>query len=123
LQGKPPGTARIYYNPADKEAYQFALQISRALKTNGWTVSVFSPLPEVHENPDISASSAIRYSGLTGLVFIGKTGVTTYGLHTPEGALKHAINFALSGTSIGVTDPSLPDDTFVIVVGPKDVPH
>lgn len=124
LEGKPKGSAEIWYNPFDKEAYTFALQIWSVLsKGAGWNTSKPKPLPLEGGDPGVyrHAPPDIRYGGGLGLTLRARSPRTEFGLNTPEGAIRDALMLAVEGggNMIVMGDLRLPDNHFVIVVSQK----
>jgi hypothetical protein len=134
LAGKPRGAAAIWYEPNDPEASFLATQIHTVLgpKGAGWQVEDTKPLSEAWNSNNfvygermspldeerIEANLNSVGVTVTGNKFseLDIEGKTTFGALTRAimlGTGEHHFGIAFSST----TDPTLPDDHFVIVVG------
>lgn len=128
LEGKPTGTAQVLYKPNDVEAFWFALEITQSLKAAGWNASDPLPIPlgsgsNLSFGPD--APPEIRW-GIAGLTDIKlNASVINFGKpNTAEAALRDALIKGRlkrigGGAMLFDSDPTLPADHFVIVVGQK----
>lgn len=124
LSGKPKGVVDILYNPGDKEAYFFAIQIMASLRSADWTASEPRPIPQEAGDPDVSsyAPPDVRYGSSAPLTLRMKQRAMGFGENSAVGALSEALCFGLEGggTMVAVGDPTLPDaEHFIVVVGGK----
>lgn len=125
LQGKPTGTVDILYAPEDMEAYGLALQMWHALKGTGWTAAHPKPIPAdgglSGEKGLPGAPTQFRYGVGAGLLLLGKTFPANTGKSTAADAIWEATQKALDVTwsFVRTTDPTLPDNHFVIAIGQK----
>lgn len=121
LQGKPTGTVDILYAPEDMEAYTLALQMWHALRGSGWTAAHPTPIPADGELGLPGAPTQFRYGVGAGLLLLGKTFPANTGKSTAADAIWEATQKALDITwsFVRTTDPTLPDDHFVIAIGQK----
>ena len=125
LKGRPKGTAEIWFNSDDAEAYLFARQIFHSLRTGaGWDVRDPVPIPATGVYPGISPSAplALQAGGSTGLLLRAKKLPRSFGENSAAGALRDALMRGREGGGAmeAMEDRTLPDDQhFIIVVGQK----
>jgi hypothetical protein len=117
MKGQPKAVVEIWYEPNDGESELFALQISIALGKEGlgWDVETM-PFTAVRD----PAMEIIRQdTGSNGLAYAAK--IVSSDLNSPLQVLYNAVGLSLGGWGKGaamfVTDPTLPENTFVIAVG------
>jgi hypothetical protein len=134
LAGKPKGAAAIWYEPNDPEANFLATQIHSCLGPQGagWQVEDTKPLSEAWDSNNFvygermspldkeriganlnSVGVSITGSKFSPLDNEGKTAFGALTLAIMRGTGEHHWGVAYGST----TDPSLPDDHFVILVG------
>jgi hypothetical protein len=135
LKGKPAGTAIIWYQPGDPEAYWFAFQIMGELSSAGWKISMPVPIPEnvssvtflgsEFQGPgvadfDRNMPAAVRVAGVTELGLMSK-----YSKNDPNhpsslvDILTESLKPLARRSFAWKRAPALPGDTFIIIVGPK----
>jgi hypothetical protein len=127
LNGKPKGSAQIWYKRDDAEAYSFAQQIHGNLRAAGWEASGPAPIPLTGGDPGFSPDvpSEIRYGGAGGVdVFLrapipdmSKRDNTFVTLQTA--LIQGRTGPIGSGASISLGDPKLSEGHFIIIVGQK----
>lgn len=125
LSGKPRAHAEVLYAPYDGEAYMLGVQLKGAFEQIGWTVSGPKHVPEEGGNPNLAdAPPAMRWGA-----DIGGIAVRTHLYRQPDitdsacrASVLGRLSQALMESGLGcqlVPDSSLPDNTYVIVVGEK----
>jgi hypothetical protein len=129
LAGKPKGTvSRLLYSPGDAEAWKLAEELYACLGegTNekpgaGWSVTEPVPIPEdlVLDRRMINAPPAFRAGGSWGVSIISREGIMV-----PESAafaLGSMRGFEVNPPAGGIDLilPSMPENTFFVIVGPK----
>lgn len=123
LKDRPKGTADILYAPEDTEAYTFAIQICNAVKSAGWGSQRPKPIPSEGGIPGFSPDvpAQIRHGTSGPIALISKSSPPEHQEKTAPGAIWEAVTSALD-VNFGFTsisDPTLPDNHFVIVIGQK----
>ena len=136
LKGKPTGTVIIWYEPNDPEAYWFAHSILGELLASNWKVPTLEPVPEkissvaflppefqlyseALERFDRTRPPTVRIAGGNAeLTLLSKTpdnGDPKSLVTILTGALKPLVfrNWGWNRAD------KLPDDTFILIVGPK----
>jgi hypothetical protein len=128
LNGKPKGTAEIWYEPNDEQAREFASDLHRWLGPGGagWSVLELKPFPKKagRDGHLIPFEIIKRSAASTGLVLVCKK--LSLNLDSTQHVLTNAINLSVGGWGIAgfewsYENPTLPDDHFVIVVGHHQV--
>ena len=129
--GKPKGTAEIWYNSGDKEAYLFATQIQSAMsKGAGWKVSDPTPIPQEGGDSGAPASAPpeVRWGSgnLMASVSVRMRRLPTQpsfrvGENSAEGAISQAFSIGLIQSGVAELDQdfTMPEGHFRIVVGQK----
>jgi hypothetical protein len=117
MKGQPKAVIEIWYEPNDGESELFALQISIALGKEGlgWDAETM-PFTAVRD----PGMEIIRQdTGSNGLAYAAK--IVSSDLNSPLQVLYNAVGLSLGGwgkdVAMFVTDPTLPENTFVIAVG------
>jgi hypothetical protein len=133
LAGKPRGSAEIWYEPNDPEAKIFAQDLDRDLGHDGagWQVEDPKPLSEVWDSNGYQYGEHMpmldeerieaNVNSIEGVqITANKLFWEDAEGETAGGALSLAITRgtgAFMSGGVSITDPRLPDDHFVIVVG------
>jgi hypothetical protein len=125
IKGRPTGTVELWYNPGDQEAYTLAFTIRHSLLGFGWMASEPIPIPEKRRG-DVSRSPNLPTAIKLGTIGVGDTVLrvrkvrptVTLGEKTAEGALRDGLLFGINGSAGGavVSDPTLPEGHFVLIV-------
>lgn len=118
LQGKPKGSVKMWYQPDDDEAKEFAFQIYRGLGSTGagWTVTE----PKSISGKLVSKDDHVLRAAKTGVVIISEH--LNQDLDSLQQTLRNAIELATGGWGIAGLEWSFEDSTlaenhFVIIVG------
>jgi hypothetical protein len=116
LKGKPTGTAILLYKEDDSEALVFASHLARALESVGWNTNRMpTPISSVR---DVVKGHSLTNARSSGVSILAKTLSAPGDATTTHGALVHA--FLAEGSGVNsLSDETLPDNVFRIVVGPK----
>ena len=130
LQGKALGEIKVLYQPDDTEAFQFALSLVSELGAGGWKVGVIEPIPadmsmlplqyrdEHTAQIDRLFPIAIRAGGGEGLTLVARS----LQEDQPADGLYSVLRTALTSLGFlnrGRRDETLPENSFVLIVGPK----
>jgi len=125
LKGKPTGNVRILFKREDSEAYMLARLTYDLFGGTGWTVSRPEPIPLEGGDPIFSdeVPSDIRHGAETDVTLLAST-VNFRQPNTAEAALRDALVSSRANPIGGVamvfnSDPSLPENHFIIVIGQK----
>jgi hypothetical protein len=125
LKDKPIGEVRILYKHEDTEAYVFALQIYSALRDARWTVDGdLRSIPSNGGDPYFAnkdVPSDIRYDCSSGLTIWSRNAIDMFKANTAGRALENALGFGIDrgGSMFLPSDPALPENHFLVVVGQK----
>ena len=118
LQGKPKGSAQIWYRPDDDEAWEFAFQIYNALGPTGagWSVTE----PKSTSGKLVNKDRHVLEDTKNGVAIISKH--FSNDLDSLQQTLRNAIELAAGGWGIAGLEWSFEDSTlaenhFVIIVG------
>jgi hypothetical protein len=114
LENRPKGTAEIWYQQEDGEAFLFASLLRYALVRAGWIVNGLEQIPSTAEG---KMPAILKLGGQP----IGLT-VLVPSVPEPDHSVFKAITEASSGrqlTASGRPDAEVPEGTIRIIVGPK----
>jgi hypothetical protein len=137
LIGKPTGLVRIEYEPDDTEAYQYAMDIFTELTGTRWKInrvekiadnaSLASSLPpegrKFMTEQELAAERqlfpiSVRRGGGAGLALLANSIQIDSSTNQAFVALRAAL-LAVNSQIATRVDSALPDNSFIIVVGPK----
>jgi hypothetical protein len=129
LIGKPKAEVEIWYPPDDLEAFVLAEQIYDCLGPGtkdksgaGWVVSKPGPIPDkLVLDPNLANAPLVLKNGGGWGVGIVSRDLVPVGFNTAVPALEFALSVGVTPKSgfTGMSIPSLPEDAFIVVVGPK----
>lgn len=115
LKNLPKATATILYKEGDGEAYMYASEIVQCLRGIGWTVPPNMPTPI--RQPFVADGAS--HAPVLGNKVIAKTQPTPEEIMLPNTTNRVGLLMRALGAAGLLVDPSLPDDTFVIVIGER----
>jgi hypothetical protein len=137
LIGKPAGLVRIEYEPDDTEAYQFAMDIFTEFTGTGWKINRVEKIPD---NASLASSLppegrkymteqelaaerqlfpiSVRRGGGAGLAILANSIQIDSSTNKAFIALRAGL-LAVNSQIATRVDSTLPDNSFIIVVGPK----
>lgn len=137
LKGRAGGTVKIWYQPDDTEAYQYAISIFGEFTGTGWTANSIERIPDgaslatslpieardsmttqLHAAERQLLPISVRGGGGAGLALIAPSILPDQPKHGAYQVLYHAL-LAVNKQLASRPNPDLPKDTFIIVVGPK----
>ena len=134
LKGKPTGSVQIWYQPNDPEAYWYATDIAGELLGAGWTVPVAVPIPSdvsfaTFMPPEYHAAGVEKLDQLVPPVvrITGGNAELTLLSNAPDKGDSNSTITILSNALKPLVHPNfgwrpattLPDNHFILVVGPK----
>lgn len=124
LRPAPPAKAIVYFKPEDVEAYQFAVSICRNLRTAGWEVlgpTTFALVGRGPRQPVVPSELSQGGAFGSGVTVRYREHSRELGENTTVEALCRALTEGREGGGDleGVSDPSLRDGLFQIVIGQK----
>jgi len=136
LKAKAVGTVKIQYQPDDTEAFEFAMSAVGELSDVGWKVAGIERIPDnasmvsawpVEIRGQMSPQQlererqllpvSVRAGGGSGLAIVAKS-IQDRPADGAYEVLREAL-LALTSQIASRVDPTLPEDTFILVVGPK----